>query len=150
MFQSTPPSVRKIKRIVVHCTDTRPSVSVDHVMQIFKQRGWRNPGYHYLVKPDGSVVPILPEAEIANGAKGYNSTSIHVAYIGGRNASNRNECTLTLAQNEALFTLCRDLLGRYPGAELVSHYELNPMKGCPLFNARKNYELWEKKNSSTS
>ena len=134
----------------MHCTDTRPSVSVDHVMQIFKQRGWRNPGYHYLVKPDGSAVPILPEAEIANGAKGYNQTSIHVAYIGGRNASNRNECTLSLAQNEALFTLCRDLLGRYPGAELVSHYELNPMKGCPLFNARKNYELWEKKNSSTS
>ena len=144
------PSVRKIKRIVVHCTDTLPTASVAHIMQIFKSRGWRNPGYHYLVGADGTRTPLLSESQIANGAKGYNQTSVHVCYIGGRNPQNRNECTLTTAQREALFTLCRELLERYPEAQLVSHYELNPLKGCPLFNAKSAYDQWINKNSSTS
>ena len=63
------PSVRKIKRIVVHCTDTLPTASVAHIMQIFKSRGWRNPGYHYLVGADGTRTPLLSESQIANGAK---------------------------------------------------------------------------------
>ena len=119
----------------MHCTDTRPSVSVDHVMQIFKQRGWRNPGYHYLVKPDGSAVPILPEAEIANGAKGYNSISRHVVYTGGLDKKGKPKDTRTVAQKEALKRYVLDFHRRFPGVKIIGHNEV-AAKDCPCFDVQ--------------
>lgn len=44
---------------------------------------WKDPGYHYIIKPDGEIVPLQPESKPSNGVAGYNSTSINVCYVGG-------------------------------------------------------------------
>ena len=138
------PSERKIKRIVIHCTDTAPEASVEHILSIFKAKGWQSPGYHRLITHTGDVVELLPYNEIANGARGYNADSIHVAYIGGRGNGGKPKDTRTLHQMEALNKLIHHLLWRFPSAELVGHNELNPGKACPCYNPKKSYEQWLK------
>ena len=75
--------MRAIKYIAVHCTASHQSQTIDGLKQEFKRKGWVNPGYHYVVSPDGKITQLLDEEKVSNGVRGYNSVSINVAYIGG-------------------------------------------------------------------
>ena len=83
--------MRTITRIILHCSaslagvDLRASdIRAYHTNPVSQGgRGWKNPGYHYVVELSGKVVQILPESCIANGVKGYNQESIHICYVGG-------------------------------------------------------------------
>ena len=74
---------RQITHIFVHCTATLPTATVESIQQGWRSIGWKNPGYHYIIKADGTIVQLQPEDKAANGVKGYNANAIHVAYIGG-------------------------------------------------------------------
>ena len=75
--------MRKIERIFVHCTASPQSWGVKELWAEFKQKGWKNPGYHYVVTKDGAIHQMLAIEKVSNGVKGYNSTAINVAYVGG-------------------------------------------------------------------
>lgn len=75
--------MRKIERIFVHCTAGNQKQTVADLKKEFKDKGWKNPGYHYIVLADGSIEQMLSEEQVSNGVKGYNSTSVNVAYTGG-------------------------------------------------------------------
>ena len=49
--------MRKINKIIVHCTATQESkdVSLDEVRRWHLNRGWRDIGYHFLIQRDGTV-----------------------------------------------------------------------------------------------
>ena len=65
--------MRKITRIFVHCTASwQLTTSEASLKAEFKKKGWKKPGYHYVVKPDGNIFQMLDESEVANGVKGYN------------------------------------------------------------------------------
>lgn len=140
---------RQIKHIFVHCTATLPTASVDSLRAGWKAIGWKNPGYHYVVKPSGEVVSLQPEDKASNGVKGYNAHAIHVAYIGGLrmlNGTKIYEDTRTLEQMAGLRQILRELRGRYPKAIILGHRsiwgEYTPEKWqklCPCFNAIKAY-----------
>lgn len=140
---------RQIKHIFVHCTATLPTASVESLRAGWKAIGWKNPGYHYVVKPSGEVVSLQPEDKAANGVKGYNAHAIHVAYIGGLrmlNGTKIYEDTRTLEQMAGLRQILRELRGRYPKAIILGHRsiwgEYTPEKWqklCPCFNAIKAY-----------
>ena len=46
--------MRKINRIILHCSATRPTmdIGVEEITEWHKQRGFRTIGYHYVIRRD--------------------------------------------------------------------------------------------------
>lgn len=118
--------MREIKYIVIHCTGTPKETKRKSIENHWKNElGWKKPGYHCMIDQFG-VNHILSDVEhIVNGAKGFNSNAIHIAYIGGINEIWENACTLTMKQSRALQSLLKSLKIRYPNAEIVGHRDLS-------------------------
>lgn len=134
--------MRKIDYLVVHCTATPQSASVDSIRRYWREScGWKNPGYHYLIASDGSVAALHPESEPANGVAGHNAHAIHVSYIGGVDAHGKPHDNRTQAQKSALAQLIAQLRRRYPHAEVRGHRDFPGVrKSCPSFDAGAEYK----------
>ncbi len=91
-----------------------------------------------MVFADGRVVQLLDECRVANGVKGYNSISVHVAYTGGVDASGKPVDNRTDAQKKFLLYLLKVLRRAYPNAQIVGHRDL-AAKACPSFDAKAEY-----------
>ena len=141
--------MRQIKYIAVHCTAGSQKQSIDDLRAEFRRKGWKNPGYHFVVKPDGGIVQMLDEDEVSNGVKGYNSVIINVAYIGGIDAQGKATDNRTEAQKQSLENLLRILRGKYTKAVIQGHRDFSTdlngngkiekcewIKACPCFDAK--------------
>ncbi len=72
--------------------------------------------------------------------RNHNAHSIGVCYEGGLDANGKPKDTRTLEQKRrALLALLRELKRQFQKALIVGHRDLNPMKGCPCFDAVKEY-----------
>ncbi len=138
---------RIIKRIFVHCTASSQSMTVAGLLAEFKRKGWRNPGYHYVVDADGKITQLLDDTKVSNGVQGWNANAMNVAYIGGIDANGKAVDNRTAAQKSALVSLLKLLVGRYPGAMIMGHRDIwgaeSPgkwKKMCPCFNATEEYK----------
>lgn len=145
-------NMRKIERIFVHCTASHQTASVNDIKNEFKRKGWKNPGYHYIVDPGGAIHQLLDDDKVSNGVRGYNQTSINVAYIGGIDAEGKAMDNRTGPQKKALAKLLRLLRSRYPDAVILGHRDISPdtngngtvdpwerIKECPCFDAKTEY-----------
>lgn len=116
---------------------------------IFKQKGWKNPGYHYVVTLDGKTHQMLDEARVSNGVRGYNSVCINIAYTGGLNCQD----TRSEEQKKSLLALVKILRKKYPNAIIQGHRDFSPdlnkngkiekcewIKACPCFDAKTEYK----------
>lgn len=132
--------MRKITKIIVHCTATKAGreVTVAEIDGWHRARGFRCIGYHYLVNLKGEVSAGRPEAEIGAHCLGQNAESIGVVYAGGLAADGTPADTRTPQQKTALRELISDLRRRFPSATVHSHYEF-AAKACPCFNAGEEY-----------
>jgi N-acetylmuramoyl-L-alanine amidase len=114
-------------------------------MREFKNKGWKNPGYHYIVFPNGNIEQPLSENEVSNGVQGYNSTSINIAYVGGIDNKGRAIDNRTEAQKNALLEKLTELKKRYPNAHIMGHRDIwgkdsrKWKKMCPCFDAEAEY-----------
>lgn len=137
--------MRNIKRIFIHCTAGNQKQTKQQLLDEFKARGWKNPGYHYVVFPDGKIEQLLDEDGISNGVQGYNSTSINIAYVGGIDKQGRPVDNRTGAQKQQIYTLLQGLKERYPDAHIMGHRDIwgkdpsNWKKMCPCFDAELEY-----------
>lgn len=144
--------MRNIKYIAVHCTASHQSMTIEGLKQEFKRKGWVNPGYHYVVSPDGKISQLLDEEKVSNGVRGYNSETINVAYIGGIDTNGKPIDNRTDAQKASLRSLLKMLHKKYPTAVIQGHRDFSPdlnkdgkitsnewMKACPCFNAKEEY-----------
>lgn len=142
--------MRQIKRIFVHCTAGNQKQTKDDLLREFKARGWSNPGYHYVVFPDGKVVTLLDPSKVSNGVQGYNSTAINVAYVGGVDSKLKPVDNRTQAQKDRLYDLLFYLKQQYPNAHIMGHRDIwgkNPRnwkKQCPCFDAEAEYAELDK------
>ncbi len=143
--------MRQIKHIVVHCTATGQSATVEAIKRYWRNTlGWKNPGYHYIYTPGGKETELLPENKIANGVRGKNRHSIHLSYIGGIKKEKQKDKYVKLpidnrthAQKRAMYNRIIDLMRRYPEAKLVGHNEL-ANRDCPCFDVTdwiKNHQI---------
>lgn len=139
--------MRKIERIFVHCTAGPQTQTIETIKNYWKVHNkWKNPGYHYIIKPDGEIVQLQDESKSSNGVAGYNSTSINVCYIGGVDEQGRPIDNRTDAQKVSLIRILTQLKSRYPDAEILGHREIwgqNPAKwkkACPCFSAKEEYK----------
>jgi N-acetylmuramoyl-L-alanine amidase len=141
--------MRKIERIFIHCTAGSQKQTIADLRAEFKRKGWTNPGYHYVIPPDGTVTQLLDEQQVSNGVKGYNQTSINVAYIGGIDSTGKAVDNRTDAQKTALRQIVSALKNRYPDAEVLGHRDISPdtnhngivdpwerIKECPCFDVK--------------
>ena len=145
--------MRKIERIFVHCTASSQNWGVEELRQEFKNKGWRSPGYHMVITKDGAVHQMLPVEEVSNGVKGYNSTSINIAYVGGIDSKGKGVDNRTPEQKEALRTLLKTLRMTFKDAKIMGHRDISPdknhngivdpwerIKECPCFDAMIEYK----------
>ena len=127
---------RNIKYIVVHCTAGNQKATERDVLAEFKRKGWKRPGYHYLVTADGKIHSLTAEAHVANGVYGYNRFCVHVAYTGGMDGTD----TRTGEQKAGLRSAVRLLHKKYPDAVILGHHDFPGVKKTrPNFDAKKEY-----------
>jgi N-acetylmuramoyl-L-alanine amidase len=136
---------RAIKYIVVHCTATPTTATIESIQNYWRNKlGWKNNGYHYIIKRNGIVVNITPETDIANGVAGFNANAIHLSYIGGVDANNKALDNRTDAQKEAMLNLIVRLSNRYPEAVIQGHRDFpNVKKECPSFDVKTWLRTYE-------
>ncbi|MBR2031835.1 MAG: lysozyme [Alistipes sp.] len=140
----------ELKRLVIHCTDTPEGrkVSSDDIRSWHTSptsqggRGWKQVGYTDMFHLDGTVERLVKNNEdanvdpweITNGAKGYNSTSRHIVYVGGRAVTSKTpKDTRTEEQKEAMKQYVLDFHRRHPDVAIVGHNALSN-KACPSFD----------------
>ena len=107
--------MRKITRIFVHCTASHQATTTEASLRAeFKNKGWKVPGYHYVIKTDGNIIKMLEESRVAYGVSGYNANSIHVSWIGGIDKKHpKGIDNRTPEQKIALFDLLTKLKLKY-------------------------------------
>ncbi|MBF2707520.1 N-acetylmuramoyl-L-alanine amidase [Flavobacterium soyangense] len=134
--------MRAIKYIAIHCTATSQNTSISAIQSYWKnQLGWKMPGYHFIVKPDGETVNLLPIEQVSNGVKGFNSQTINISYIGGIDLNNAPKDTRTPAQKASILKLLKDFKQKFPTATIQGHRDFpNVHKACPSFDAKKEYK----------
>ncbi len=130
--------MRTIKYIVLHCTATPINTTIDSIKRYWKENlGWINPGYHYIIKRDGSIVQLQTEDKIANGVKGFNENSIHVSYIGGIDKNGIPQDNRTREQEVSMFNKVVELSSKYPAAIIKGHRDFPFVKkACPSFDVK--------------
>jgi N-acetyl-anhydromuramyl-L-alanine amidase AmpD len=138
---------RPIKRIVLHCTATTQNATVEAIQRYWRDvLGWGNVGgYSYIIGVNGERHILHHLSQITNGVRGFNRTSVHIAYIGGKDGIDDR----TPAQKAEMKKLIRELrspaiLGPVP---VFGHRDLSPdrdrngiitpdeyVKLCPSFD----------------
>lgn len=132
--------MRKINYIMVHCTASPSTWGVADLRNCFKMKGWSAPGYHYAVTHDGTIHELLDVSFIANGCRGYNQNSIHVAWVGGQHGIDNR----TPQQEKALYKIVADLKNTFPNAKIIGHNEVSN-KLCPCFNCATEFAKLQSK-----
>jgi len=126
--------MRDIIYIVMHCTATSQEAKVSSILNYWKNRlKWKSVGYHYLIDKNGVIHQLAEDSQVVNGVRGYNSVSIHISYIGGRDVDDR-----TILQQEAQRVLVKMLRNKYPTAIIQGHRDFDGVsKSCPRFDVKE-------------
>lgn len=133
--------LKSVKFLVIHCVANRCNrpFSVENLIACGKAK-YGQCSYHYYVRYDGSVIPLLPENVQGVHARGYNYCSLGIVYEGGLDENGNPADTRTEAQKASLVALLRSLKEDYPAAKIVGHRELPGVhKACPCYYPSKEY-----------
>ena len=133
--------MRKINKIIVHCTATpeeREVTAEDLYKWHVKERGWRDIGYHFFIDICGEVHECRPVEQTGAHTKGHNWASIGVCYAGCLDKDLKTKDTRTEEQKESLIDLLCQLKDTYGGI-VYGHRDFST-KDCPSFDAKTEYE----------
>ncbi|WP_086971901.1 N-acetylmuramoyl-L-alanine amidase [Vibrio coralliirubri] len=126
--------------ITVHCSATPPQqdVGVAEIRQWHKKRGWRDVGYHFIIRRNGDVQLGRPLSQTGAHVKGHNKGNIGVCLVGGCNAELQPEDNFTLAQRKALFGLMTALQEQFliPDENVKGHEDWGVNKACPVLKIK--------------
>lgn len=134
--------MRRIDEIIIHCSATveGKDFKAKDIDKWHKQKGWNGIGYHYVIDLDGTIERGRDENVSGAHTVGHNAHSIGIVYIGGLDKNGKAKDTRTPEQKEALWSLLRELLCKYPKATIHGHNEF-AKKDCPCFNVQKEFEI---------
>lgn len=126
--------VRNIEKIIIHCSASPDymDIGASTIRKCHLDRGWSDIGYHYVVRRNGEIEKGRPDRRIGAHARGANSKSIGVCWIGTDNPSPEQE--------KALFSLIHFLMGKYGVSvdNVLGHKEaVNTSKTCPNLNMNR-------------
>ncbi len=132
--------MRKLTRIILHCTATPDGrhVDVDTIREWHRKRGWSDIGYHFVIYIDGSVHNGRPVEKVGAHVVGHNADTIGVVYVGGTDAAGKAKDTMNDAQETAFVNLVASLRAKYGALTLHGHNEY-AAKACPSFNVKQKF-----------
>ena len=134
-----------LEYLVIHCTATYPNNvwgPKDLLNFFLKEKKWSRPGYSYYITYDGKLHPLWPInidnkiefSEVTNGAKNFNTKSIHIAYQGGVNSFGKASDTRTKEQIKTIENFIKVVQNASPSVKVVGHNQLpGVIKACPSF-----------------
>lgn len=138
--------------IVVHCSAWNPitkqqftgveDIRAFHV----KERGWKDIGYHYVIRRNGAWEMGRPWFSVGAHAEGHNHNSIAICLVGGVDEEGKPADNFTPEQmtslQRAIYLLKRD---HYPTAEVLGHTDFEGVtKACPCFDVKTWWKKSEK------
>lgn len=131
--------MREINLIVIHCADTPATMDIgakDIRKWHVEERGWRDIGYHFVIRRDGTIETGRSKATAGAHAKGYNGFSLGVCLVGGKGGFNFTQKQIT-GMNVLVNLLCEE----FPAAEVVGHCDLDPVNKpyCPGFDVKSYF-----------
>lgn len=141
--------MKPISKIVVHCSATPANrdIGVAEVRAMHKAKGWRDVGYHYVIRRNGVVEKGRADTVMGAHVEGHNNGSLGICLVGGVTPQLKADTNFTPAQYKALRELLATLTGRYPTARVCGHRDLSPdrngngkvekgewVKDCPTFD----------------
>lgn len=124
---------RKVTKLVFHCTASHQTATVEGIVRYWKSKGWTNPGYHIIVRPDGSWTQLQDFNRMTNGVAGINMTSLHISYIGGIDKGGKAFDNRTDGQNDIFEAVYQTFKNKMPNLTFHGHYEFSN-KACPSYN----------------
>ncbi len=152
--------MRHIDGIVIHCSAGYGDV--ESIKKFWRENlKWKGNGYHKIIDLQGVINDITPLAEICNGVKGFNVSTVHISYIGGVDKDDYTKAvdTRTPEQKEAILKAINEILTELKKYQDVSkikikgHRDFSPdqngdgvvskwerIKECPCFDAIPEYK----------
>lgn len=149
--------MKPIKLLVVHCSATPADrdIGVAEIRAMHRARGWKDVGYHYVIRRDGRVEKGRPDTVMGAHVAGHNDGSLGICLVGGVKPDMTAETNFTQAQYAALGQLLTTLTQRYPAARVCGHRDLSPdrngngrvergewVKDCPTFDVAPWWAAW--------
>jgi N-acetylmuramoyl-L-alanine amidase len=138
--------MNRIDFIAVHCSATPATLDwdVEDVRRSHRQRGWRDVGYHYIIKRDGTLQKGRPDNIPGAHEPRINRNSIAICMIGGsppigspEHRKGLGENNFTEAQWKTLAQIVRELHAKHPAAEIIGHRDVPGVrKACPSFDVK--------------
>lgn len=134
---------RRIEFLAVHCTATQETATVAAILNYWQNTlKWKNPGYHILVKRDGSFTVMGDFELICNGVAGHNSTSIHISYIGGITKSGTPIDNISDEQFKTINHFINLIKVKFPNIKIKGHRDFPKVaKACPCFDTKVKFNL---------
>lgn len=134
---------RAIKYIAIHCTASPQTATVAAIQRYWRDSlGWKSPGYHLLIEPNGTINRLMDFNGIANGVKGFNKETVHISYIGGVDKAGKPLDNRTAAQKKAILECINEVIKWSDNKCLIiqGHRDFpNAKKACPCFDAKAEY-----------
>jgi len=130
--------VRLITKVIIHCAATKPSMDIgaSEIKKWHLDRGWKDIGYHYVIRRNGDIENGIVVALAGSHTKGHNANSIGICLVGGINDKGEPESNFTKAQWATLERLVRVLKVDFPHATVHGHREF-AAKACPSFDVQE-------------
>ena len=147
---------RAMNTIVIHCSATKEDkdYSIEDIKKWHLQKGFKDVGYHFVIKLDGTIEIGRPLDKIGAHVANHNTNTIGICYIGGLSKNNKSKDTRTDKQKESLVNLITILKSFIPIKEIKGHRDYSKdlnnngiiesnefMKDCPCFDVQKEYEV---------
>lgn len=147
---------RAMDTIVIHCSATKEGkdYSAADIKKWHLQRGFKDVGYHFVIKLDGTIEIGRPLNKIGAHVTNHNTGNIGICYIGGLSNNNKAKDTRTDKQKESLNNLITFLKTFIPIKEIKGHRDYSKdlnnngiiepneyMKECPCFDVKKEYTI---------
>ena len=133
-------AMQNVTHIVLHYSATFEDQDIG-AREITAWHRARNPpfrtiGYHEVVRLDGTREAGRPWHEVGAHVGGQNSGKLGICYVGGLKRAtgpNVGHNTMTPAQEATVIKIIREMLARWPNAQVVGHFDLAPTQ-CPGFS----------------
>lgn len=136
--------MRPITEFIIHCAATKPSMDIGaawirkiHV----NQNKWKDIGYHFVIRRDGSVENGRPVDQVGAHCEGHNTGTIGICMVGGISETGRSENNFTPAQFTAVQELIFKLKEQFPAVIKLSGHNDYANKACPSFNVHEKLRL---------
>ena len=126
----------KIHTIVIHYSATYPDQDIGkaEIDEWHRARGFREVGYHWIIRRDGTLEEGRPEGTLGAHVRGHNGGTIGICWAGGlerETGPKVGHWNPTPEQEACLVRLIRDIQARWPKARrVVGHKDLAKTE-CP-------------------